>query len=271
MITAQWLFKIAAGLYAAALIIDISFNRRRSPSLVFLLPALAANAAALLFRYLPAWPMMPMYLGPLALALVLGIFSLTTDDKRSGGAMARRILLGFSVLVSLLAVFFPKDFYLPFLKSQTLWSHLFLLLATAGKGCFLAAAARALAILIPQNKTREDKHAATAKNLHGPATRPADRHTNSPFLLTVWGFALFTLSMFAGELWSYRGWGSPVAWEDPAITTIMATWFFYIGLLHLHLTGAWSPKSRNICTAAGAGIIIVFNVLPDLGPFRGVL
>lgn len=261
MITAQLLFKIAAGLYAAGLVVDIVFSGRRGPAATFLLPALVANAASLLLRYLPAWPMMPMYLGPEALPLVLGIFWLATGSKRAGAARVRRILLGFSVLVTLLAAFFPKDFYLPFLKSQTIWAHLFLLLATVGKGCFLAAAAWALAALAP--------HSA-AKQQSRPAVQPPGSPAAFAFSWTVWGFALWTLSMFAGELWSYRGWGTPVSWEDPAITTIMATWFFYIGLLHLHLTGAWSPKSRNICTAAGAGVIIVFNILPDLGPFRGL-
>lgn len=265
MITAQLLFKIAACLYAAALIVDIASGVRRGPVAVLLLAALVANAASLLLRYLPAWPMMPMYMGAVALPLVLGIFRLAIPGRIGAGRRVRRTLLGFSVLISLLAVFFPKDFYLPFLKSQGPWAHLFLLLATVGKACFLTAAAWALAALMPQKLSSEY-----------PSSRhpgiPASRHPSiqsSAFPWTVWGFSLWTLSMFAGELWSYRGWGTPVAWEDPAITTIMATWFFYIGLLHLHLTGTWSPKRRNICTAAGALVIVLFNVLPDLGPFRG--
>jgi ABC-type transport system involved in cytochrome c biogenesis permease subunit len=85
---------------------------------------------------------------------------------------------------------------------------------------------------------------------------------------TVWGFAFWTLSMFTGELWSYLGWGTPVVWDDPAITTTMATWFFYICLLHLHLTGSWTARSRGVYTAAGALVVLVLNCVPELGPFR---
>ena len=74
--------------------------------------------------------------------------------------------------------------------------------------------------------------------------------------------------MFTGEMWSYLGWGTPVVWEDPAITTTMATWFFYICLLHLHLTGSWTTRSRGIYAAAGALVIFVLNCVPELGPFR---
>jgi hypothetical protein len=48
----------------------------------------------------------------------------------------------------------------------------------------------------------------------------------------------------------------------------MATWFFYICLLHLHLTGSWSARSRGIYTAAGAIVIVALGSLPDLGPCR---
>jgi hypothetical protein len=47
----------------------------------------------------------------------------------------------------------------------------------------------------------------------------------------------------------------------------MATWFFYICLLHLHLTGSWSARGRGVYTALGA-LLILLGSLPDLGPFR---
>jgi ABC-type transport system involved in cytochrome c biogenesis permease subunit len=85
---------------------------------------------------------------------------------------------------------------------------------------------------------------------------------------SVWGFAFWTLSMFSGELWSYLGWGTPVVWDDPAITTVMATWFYYAYLLHLHLTGSWDIRSRTIYAAVGAVVVLSLNCLPEWGPFR---
>ncbi|MBN2751219.1 MAG: cytochrome c biogenesis protein CcsA, partial [Rhodospirillaceae bacterium] len=81
-------------------------------------------------------------------------------------------------------------------------------------------------------------------------------------------FAFGTLSLFSGELWSYAGWGVPVVWEDASIITAMAVWFFYIGLIHLHLTKVWTVKSRAVMAVVGACLILVLNCGPDLGPFR---
>jgi cytochrome c biogenesis factor len=157
------------------------------------------------------------------------------------------------VIIALATVLFPKDYYLPFVKSQTLWAHFFFLFGVLGKGCFLVGAAYAMAGL------RRGRHRAAAQS-HG--------EHRQIMRWTVWGFAFWTLSMFTGEMWSYLGWGTPVVWEDPAITTTMATWFFYICLLHLHLTGSWTVRSRGVFAAAGAGVIFVLNCIPELGPFR---
>lgn len=254
MITTQLLLKISTCLYIAALVADIVFGGRRGPVIAFLLPALAANIVALLFRYLPAWPMMPMYLGPVALPPVLCLLALFIPGQNDGRGTARRIALAFAVIVAVIAVLFPKDFYLPFLKSQSLFAHLFILFGTLGRACFLMGAAWAVEGL-------------AGKSLKEEVYKPGDA-LNRSFHWNVWGFSFWTLSMFSGELWSYLGWGTPVVWNEPAITTTMAAWFFYICLMHLHLTGTWSAKSRGVYAAVGALIILGLTLPPDLGPFR---
>jgi ABC-type transport system involved in cytochrome c biogenesis permease subunit len=157
------------------------------------------------------------------------------------------------VIFAVVTVLFPKDYYLPFVKSQTLWAHFFFLFGMLGKGCFLVGAAYAMAGLgRGRHRSGALSHAQHRPTMHW----------------TVWGFVFWTLSMFTGEMWSYLGWGTPVVWEDPTITTTMATWFFYICLLHLHLTGSWTARSRGVFAAAGAGVIFVLNCIPELGPFR---
>ncbi len=252
MISTQLLFKIAAGLYGLSLVAELSFGRWRWWAGIFLWPALLANAAAAVLRYRSAWPMLPMYLGPVALPLFLGLLILLIRPQEAEGQTVRRTVLALTAVIALAATCFPKDFYLPFLKSQTLWAHLFFLFGVAGKGCFLLSAAWAIAGL------------KTVINAEGERPSPVLRSLR----WTVWGFSFWTLSMFAGELWSYLGWGTPVVWDDPAITTTMAAWFFYICLLHLHLTGAWTARGRGIYAAAGALVILGLNCIPDLGSFR---
>jgi ABC-type uncharacterized transport system permease subunit len=219
-----------------------------------------ANAAVVLFRYQQAWPMLPMYLGPVALPLCLGLLIWMIPLGDVEGPFVRRIVLAQALILSLAAVLFPKDYYLPFIKSQTVWAHLFFLFGVAGKGCFLVSAAWAMAAL----RVGIQKKALVPDTGH-PLQNADFQRTHG---WAVWGFAFWTLSMFTGEMWSYLGWGTPVVWEDPAITTTMATWFFYICLLHLHLTGSWTARNRGRYAAAGALVIFLLNCIPDLGPFR---
>ena len=143
-------------------------------------------------------------------------------------------------MAALAAVCFPKDFYLPFPQSKTLFAHLFFLFGVIGKSCFFVSAARAAA-----GETDADS-----------------------FRWAVRGFAFWTISMFCGGLWSYLGWGTPVVWEDPAIVVAMAVWFFYVCFLHLHLTGGWTPRRRRVFAAAGGWAVLALHAIPDLGPFR---
>lgn len=260
MINAQLLFKIAACFYGLSLAATFRWNDGRRALSFLLIPALIANAAAAVLRYRQAWPMLPMYLGPVALPLCLGWLLFLIRPHIRGAALTRRIVLVQVLVISLAAVLFPKDYYLPFVKSQTAWAHLFFLFSIAGKGCFLVGAAWAIASL-------RDNH---QKKSSGPTTdhRMANTDHRRTLHWTVSGFAFWTLAMFTGEMWSYLGWGTPVVWEDPAITTTMATWFFYICLLHLHLTGTWTARRRGIYAAAGALVIFVLNCMPELGPFR---
>jgi ABC-type uncharacterized transport system permease subunit len=258
--SAQLIFNIATCLYGLSLGSAFLSNSRRSTIFVFLCPALIANAAAVLLRYQQAWPMLPMYLGPVALPLFLGCLIFLIREHGRVGALIRRIVLAQVLMISLAALLFPKDYYLPFVKSQTIWAHLFFLFGAAGKGCLLISAAWAMASLSGKNRIKSPTPRAEYR-----IPNTAHRQT---MRWTVWGFVLWTLAMFTGEMWSYLGWGTPVVWEDPAITTTMATWFFYICLLHLHLSGSWTARSRGVYAAAGALVIFVLNCIPELGPFR---
>jgi len=209
--------------------------------------AVAANLGVVAARYQKAWPMLPLHLSPALLCLSLGLLWWTAPKQDSGRFSTR--LMSLTLLIALLCVSFPKDFYLPFLKSQTLWAHGFILFGAVGRACLLIAA------LWCWSAWRET--GSQQLQLFSTAMR-----------WVVIGMALNTLSMFSGELWSYVGWGTPVVWADPTITTTMATWFYFIGLMHLHLTASWPLARRAAYGMLGGVLILLFNLLPDLGPFR---
>ena len=258
MISTHSVLQIAAGFYGLAFLGSLLAARHHHVIPVFLFPAILANCLVVFLRYHQAWPMLPMHLSPVALPLCLALFyPLATrgnNDLTLHQIGVRRYLLGLNVLLVLLALFFPKDFYLPFLKSKSLFAHAFLLFGILGKGCFTVCTIWA-AVALRQNRRSEDHRERTAVMHHS-------------LLFATWGFALWTLSMFSGEIWCYIGWGTPVVWEDAAITTTMATWFFYACYLHLHFTRSWSQTSRAALAACGGFAVLTLTCLPDFGPFR---
>lgn len=254
--TAHNIFKVATLCYLAGSVLSWILSALRMKLLwIFWFPALLANVAVVSLRYYITFPMLPMYLSPVALPLCLGFVSVLSflfmnlteaDSARktvSEKMLFLRLVMSVTAAIALTSVCFPKDFYLPFLKSTTLWAHFFLLFGIAGKSSFIAGSLWAF--------TGQNYLASTLS-----------------FRWCIWGFAFWTLSMFSGEIWSYTGWGTPVVWDDPAITTTMATWFFYICFLHLHLAGTWSVRARRLYAATGLIVVLLLNYLPDLGPFR---
>jgi hypothetical protein len=251
--TSHQLLAIASGLYGLSLLTAVCAAQRYSLTRIVIGAAVAVNCAAVAIRYYLAWPMLPMYLAPAALPPVLGFIVLFIGHHSDPTGRIRRFIVTMALVIAVTGIVFPKDFYLPFIKSQSVAAHLFFLFGIAGRACFLTSAAWALSNLL-EPKLSGDQRATTTGN--------------QSFRWAVWGFAFWTLSLFSGELWSYFGWGTPVVWDDPAITTAMATWFFYICMLHLHLTGTWNTRGRNRYAAAGALVVLILNCFTELGPFR---
>ena len=200
------------------------------------------------WRYWTAWPMTPMYMGTVALPSVLAIAawmsSRSVPETQRAFVLRRALCICF--LTGAASILFPKDFYLPFLKTTSVFSHLHLLFTVLGKAALLLAGLWAWAGLRDGGRTAHLKFQNWL----------------------MWGFALWTLCMFSGEIWSYQGWGIPVVWDDAVIVCFMATWFYYIGLLHLHLTRSWSARNRGLAAIVGIGVILILNCYPDLGPYR---
>ncbi|MDR2140191.1 MAG: cytochrome c biogenesis protein [Deltaproteobacteria bacterium] len=198
-------------------------------------------------RYYGAWPMTPMYLGSVAVPPFLALFGLWSARPTQGGPHwpGWPLTLGLVFCLDLLSVFFPKDFYLPFLKTASLFSQAHLLFCFLGKAAFLLAGVW-----------------AGLRLWAGPGAENGQTR-----LWLALGFALWTLAMLTGEAWSYLGWGLPVVWDEAVIVCFMASWFYYAAVLHLFVTSRW-PRARLYLAVAGLVWVPLVNVLPDLGPWR---
>ncbi|MGE4560797.1 MAG: cytochrome c biogenesis protein CcsA [Desulfobulbus sp.] len=256
LILAHATFLCAGFCYLAALIAAFLPPRWALVPKALLIPALACNLVTVAVRYYQAWPMLPMHLGAEALPFCLGLLALAAvSGSQPGGRVVQRLVLGAIVCLMAAALCFPKDFYLPFLKSKTLLSHGFLWFGLFAKGSCALSAAWALCAW-PFSSTVSDEarqpSAALQRSLRWAAL----------------GFGLWTVSMFCGELWCYLGWGTPVVWEDPALTLTMAGWFFYACVLHLHLAKTRNLQFRAIFVGIGGLLVLGLSCLPDFGPFR---
>jgi hypothetical protein len=248
MSQARLVFDLSFLLYGVALAAALFGGRRPVLVAVPAAAGMACGFAYIVLRYRLSWPMTPMFMGTAAMPPFLVAFGLLSMRQRNEFRVVQVAVLALAVLVAGLSVFFPKDFYLPFIKTTSAFSHLMLIFGALARACLLVGAAWAVAAF-----SRVDA---------------SNRPTKTSFFWLVLGFALWTLSLFSGEMWSSRGWGYAVVWEDPAIIAAMATWFFYVGLIHFHMMGGTGVRSRAALTIVGAVLVLVLNCGADLGPFH---
>ncbi|MDR3204859.1 MAG: cytochrome c biogenesis protein [Deltaproteobacteria bacterium] len=230
------------------------FKKTGALSKLFLALYLPLSFGYVIVRYHRAVPMTPTFFGTLLSLPFLGLLgALALRKKKDGTNLAlHRALVGFIFLLGLSQIFFPKDFYLPFLKTANFFSHCHLILAALGKAYFFLSGLWALDYLLKFDGGEERSPSGFLK-------------------FQVLGFCCWTLSIFSGEVWTYLGWGLPVVWEDPAVVTFLATWFFYLGAMHLRF---WKGATHQLAAKASAlGLIwlIAVNSIADFGPARFIL
>lgn len=241
-----YLFQAGALLYILAAL--LSALKGRGPVMAALGLALAANIGSIGLKFYLSWPMQspfqePFWLPAAMAALVFGMFAKDRPE------LAKRLVI-LTAFLALVAALFPKDFYLPFPRSKTIIAHIFLPMSVMGKACFYAAGVAALMYLA--------------------GGREAARHDRARPLFgrfMVWGFVVFTLSLFLAETWSYLGWASPVIWNNATMTSTMAVWFYYGCFLHLYLLRSWTARRRAWFAVAGVPLLVVFTLLPETGGF----
>ena len=240
------LFFLGAWVYLAAF--GLSFGRRMLPAGLVLALGLLLNLGSLGVKLYASWPMQAPYQEPFWLPAALAALALwfaSGRDRRMAQA-----LMGLAAATALFTAFFPKDYYLPFPRSNTILAHLFLLVSPAAKAYLLASGA------------------AAGLFLWGSPEGPAHRARRGLFAsLAVWGFVLYSLGLFIAQAWSYLGWASPVIFNEPGMVSTMATWFYYGCFLHLFLLKSWTARRRACFALLGAPLMLYFNYLPQTGQF----
>lgn len=246
----RWVLKLEALILLFGLLAAFLPGKLRTAAKYLSFLAAAVGGAYAVLRYWQTWPMTPLFTGSILfppLIFILGAY-LPEAERPRLALLLRRWMIASALVVVALGICFPKDFYLPIIKTTSPFAHGVLIFGSIGRACLFIAAGWGLAALCGHDGVMQRM-----------------------FRWTIWGFAFWTLSLFSGEVWSYTGWGVPMVWEDASTLTAIATWLYYVGLIHLYLGGLGSRRTRAALGVLGAVLIVVLNGSPEMGPFRNPL
>lgn len=234
-------FMAATICYIISLVLMIGYYRRGSAFFMGL--GCLLNLLSLGARYYGFFPMLPLYQGAYLIPCLVGLCCIKPILGPFGHPFHPLVVS----LLAVTALFFPNDYYLPVLQFKTPFAHLFVFFGVVGKAMFFMAGTWAFLAVFKGN----------ADNLK--------KMGNAVIL----GFFFWTLSIFSGAVWSYLGWGSPVVWDDPIMTTTMAVWLYFTLFLHLHLIPTlYRPFPRAIFAFVGAVFVFAGTLMPELGMLR---
>jgi hypothetical protein len=213
-------------------------------------------AVALFFLSLTArvyynWPLMCLYQEPYIISLMLMAMPAYFCARRDRATAT--VAGALAIVVSFVTLLFPGDIYVSFVKTNSIFAHLFSATSSFARAAYLCSGAISIWLLLPRNNADS-----------GPRTADLNRINN----LIVAGFAFHTLSMFSGGLWAYCGWGTPIQWESHLLLGMAGVWFYYAWFLHLHLAGSYSRRTMLCATFAGGILTFLFCFLPDTGVFN---
>ena len=75
----------------------------------------------------------------------------------------------------------------------------------------------------------------------------------------MWGFFLFSISMFLAAIWSYLAWGSYWLWDAKVIWSFIV-WFYYGGAIHAWFVKGWRGRAFAIASIIGF-FVVAFTYL----------
>jgi ABC-type transport system involved in cytochrome c biogenesis permease subunit len=137
------------------------------------------------------------------------------------------------------ALAFPGHLAWPPPLMRTVWYPLHVPIAFVAYGCWTAAGAASISWFA-------DRDAAWLGLI--------DR-------LSLWGFALWSLSMIFGGIWGVVSWGAYFMW-DPKVIWSVILWFHYATFVHVRLTPSMQGRqwARPALALVGFGFVFVAYV-----------
>jgi len=134
------------------------------------------------------------------------------------------------------------------LMLRTVWFEIHVIASFAGYALFSLAFAGALLYLI-----RSFGSARSGEGICAESSLEVARTG------VVWGFFLFSASMFSGAVWGYLAWGTYWMWE-PKMLWSFIVWFWFAGTMHAWYVKSWKGRTLAILTVLGF-VVVGFTYL----------
>jgi len=130
---------------------------------------------------------------------------------------------------------------------RTVWFEIHVIASFAGYALFSLAFAGAVLYLI---------RSCVSGKCSGAGSRDGSGEASLEVARTgvVWGFFLFSASMFSGAVWGYLAWGTYWMWE-PKILWSFIVWFWFAGTMHAWYIKSWKGRTLAILTILGFAVV----------------
>jgi len=120
---------------------------------------------------------------------------------------------------------------------KTIWFEIHVTSSFVGYALFTLAMSGAVLFL----KAGESEESRTFSDINNKAV--------------LWGFVLFSLSMYSGAIWGYLAWGAYWLWEPKTVWSFIL-WFYFAGILHGKYIRSWRGRPVAYLTIVGFGIVL---------------
>ncbi len=223
------------------------FQMRKLRNIVFAGGILTMLLASILRIYLN-WPLVYLFQEAYLISLFCGVISLYLIVFQGMERMSIWFM-GLTAIIATYTCLFPADIYVSFVKTNSIFAHSFSIFSSAARSAYLVSFIVALYGLVRRDSAHGDELLRLNTNL------------------IIAGFALQSVGMFSGGVWSFAGWGNPVQWQSPIFLGMAGVWFYYSWFLHLKIGNKSAKKSLLGASVLGGVLTMVFTFFPETGNF----
>lgn len=238
-----------SGAAASLLSFCLSLFKMKKAVSIFLTLAVILMVVSCTIRIILNWPLVTLFQEAYVISSVTGMITIFIVFILKKEKLLLP-LVGLTASVSVFTVFFPGDIYVSFLKTNTVFAHLYSVLTSGARAAYLISFAISMYAIIAENEN------SSIQSL-------LRYNTN----LIIAGFAMQSIGMFSGAMWSFVGWGNPVQWQSQIFLGMAGLWFYYSWYLHLKIGRKSEGNLLFRSSAAGGFLTIIFTYLPETGNF----